>query len=233
MTNPNLINPEWDATVMKNRELVSALADGRLQGDEFARTVSLLGSDSDARASWHQYHLVGDLLRSAEAVNLFEAKGADDAGFVARFQARLARETAAIALAGGSEYAPDSVAGYALPEGNAGTIGLQNQSANDSNFRWKLVAGFASLAAVAAIGWNAIGYAGGSAGNGSGAAQLAQVQAPVVVPVIQPMDTGTAVMIRDPHLDALLAAHKQFGGTSALQMPAGFLRNATFEGGNR
>ncbi|MHB8949586.1 MAG: sigma-E factor negative regulatory protein, partial [Rhodoferax sp.] len=37
-------------------------------------------------------------------------------------------------------------------------------------------------------------------------------------------------MIRDPQLDALLAAHKQFGGTSALQGPAGFLRNATFDG---
>ena len=33
--------------------------------------------------------------------------------------------------------------------------------------------------------------------------------------------------------EGLLAAHKQFGGTSALQMPAGFLRNATFEGGGR
>jgi sigma-E factor negative regulatory protein RseA len=30
-------------------------------------------------------------------------------------------------------------------------------------------------------------------------------------------------------LDQLLAAHQQFGGTSALQMPAGFVRNATFE----
>ena len=38
------------------------------------------------------------------------------------------------------------------------------------------------------------------------------------------------VMIRDPRIDELMAAHKQFGGTSALQMPAGFLRNATFEG---
>jgi sigma-E factor negative regulatory protein RseA len=27
----------------------------------------------------------------------------------------------------------------------------------------------------------------------------------------------------------MMAAHKQFGGTSALQMPSGFLRNATFE----
>ena len=37
------------------------------------------------------------------------------------------------------------------------------------------------------------------------------------------------VMIRDPRLDELLAAHRQTGGTTALQMPAGFLRNATFE----
>ena len=36
-------------------------------------------------------------------------------------------------------------------------------------------------------------------------------------------------MLRDARLDELLAAHKQFGGISALQMPAGFLRNATFE----
>jgi sigma-E factor negative regulatory protein RseA len=40
---------------------------------------------------------------------------------------------------------------------------------------------------------------------------------------------GPQIMIRDPRLDELLAAHKQFGSTSALQMPAGFLRNATFE----
>ncbi len=37
------------------------------------------------------------------------------------------------------------------------------------------------------------------------------------------------VMLRDPRLDELLAAHRQFGGTSALQMASGFLRNATFE----
>jgi sigma-E factor negative regulatory protein RseA len=40
-------------------------------------------------------------------------------------------------------------------------------------------------------------------------------------------------MIRDPRLDELLAAHKQFGGASALQQPAGFLRNATFQPAGR
>lgn len=49
-------------------------------------------------------------------------------------------------------------------------------------------------------------------------------------PVVAVADAdGQQVMIRDPRLGELLAAHKQFGSTSALQMPAGFLRNATFE----
>jgi sigma-E factor negative regulatory protein RseA len=41
------------------------------------------------------------------------------------------------------------------------------------------------------------------------------------------------VMLRDPQLDAMLAAHRQAGGAPALQMSAGFLRNATFEGTSR
>jgi sigma-E factor negative regulatory protein RseA len=60
------------------------------------------------------------------------------------------------------------------------------------------------------------------------------VAAPPHAPVAVAQSGGTAaaeqVMIRDPRLDELLAAHKQFGGASALQMPAGFMRNATIEG---
>ena len=51
--------------------------------------------------------------------------------------------------------------------------------------------------------------------------------APVVA--VADAEGGAQVMLRDPRLDELLAAHKQFGSTTALQMPAGFLRNATFE----
>jgi sigma-E factor negative regulatory protein RseA len=61
--------------------------------------------------------------------------------------------------------------------------------------------------------------------------QLAQV--PVSTEVSMVAGAEAAIMIRDPQLDALLVAHRQFGGTSALQMPAGFLRNATFEGAAR
>jgi sigma-E factor negative regulatory protein RseA len=41
------------------------------------------------------------------------------------------------------------------------------------------------------------------------------------------------VMIRDPQLDALLAAHRNFAGASALQMAPGFVRNANFEEAGR
>jgi sigma-E factor negative regulatory protein RseA len=40
-------------------------------------------------------------------------------------------------------------------------------------------------------------------------------------------------MIRNRELDALMAAHRQSGGSSALQNPSGFLRNATFDGAAR
>jgi sigma-E factor negative regulatory protein RseA len=60
------------------------------------------------------------------------------------------------------------------------------------------------------------------------AAQLSHVGAePVVV------NTSQGVLIRDAQLEALMAEHRQFGGVSALQMPAGFLRNATHDANER
>jgi sigma-E factor negative regulatory protein RseA len=60
--------------------------------------------------------------------------------------------------------------------------------------------------------------------NGA-AAQLAQ-SATQAAPVFT--QTAAGAMLRNPQLDALIAAHNQAGGTSALQMPSGFLRSATF-----
>jgi len=52
----------------KNRELVSALADGQLRDEEFARTVEWVNQTEEARLTWHTYHLVGDVLRLGEPV---------------------------------------------------------------------------------------------------------------------------------------------------------------------
>ena len=83
---------------------------------------------------------------------------------------------------------------------------------------------------VAATGEMGATHARMGAENNSGPGG-ADTAAPGVA--VADADTGSQVMIRDPRLDELLAAHKQFGSTSALQMPAGFLRNATFESPGR
>jgi len=205
-----------------NRERVSALMDGQLRSQEFAHAVLAACDDADAQEAWDTYHLIGDVLRAGAA-----AHGHTAPDFVARVQTRLQAE--GIAKAPAAEVIsqrPDSGVVQHMPS--------RQPAANTDSFRWKMVAGFASLAAVVAIGWNSASTVWAPAA----APQLAQapqaVASPLVAVAVPSMGQGGgAVMLRDPQLDDILAAHKQQGDSSALQMPAGFLRNATFDGRTR
>jgi sigma-E factor negative regulatory protein RseA len=216
------------------REQVSALADGQLDGLEFVAAVKLAAEDDDARASWHVYHLVGEVLRSSEPVNC-----GHDRDFVARLGARLRAEPA-------NQQVMESGLNDANKVARNDRLALEvdqisqkiRHAANDASFRWKLVAAFASLAAMGVIGLNAI-QALDDSPAGARLAQSSAVPAGLIAASQGPV-TGASlaaadpmVMIRDPRLDELLAAHRQFGGTSAFQNPSGFLRNATFEGSAR
>lgn len=204
----------------KNRELVSALADGQLRGAEFACTVEWLNEADDAQVAWDTYHLVGEVLRSGETV-----VSAADTAFMQRLKLSLQQEKPLRPRMS----AINSVASCTVSTGATGLNDSKVESANNASFRWKLLAGVASLAAVSVIGWQAWG--GG--GDLQGAALMAQTVNPDVALQQVAANGAPQVMIRDRQLDALLAAHRQFGGTSALQKPAGFLRNATFEGAGR
>lgn len=192
---------------MDTHELISALADGQLHGEEFARAVQAATGDGQARANWHAYHLIGDVLRSPEL-----AQTGRDSTFLARLQARLDAENVV----------PTE---QAYPQPADVPSAMAQAAANDASFRWKLVAGFACVAAIAAIAWGTVVAPGGAAGQIELARAPQNTQLPVTL-----ASGERQVMIRDSRLDELMAAHRQFGGTSALQMPAGFLRNATFEG---
>lgn len=188
---------------MRTEEMISALADGQLAGDAFARGVELAAADPVARQAWDAYHLIGDVLRSGE-----RAACVLPAEFMDGLRMRLQQEQ------------------VAAPGAPAATVTVSSRepaqaAANDASFRWKLVAGFASVAAIAAIAWTAVGAPAAKPEQ----AQLANVPSGTVL-----AETQRGVMIRDARLDEFLAAHRQLGGASALQMPAGFLRNATFEG---
>jgi sigma-E factor negative regulatory protein RseA len=196
---------------LKNRAQVSDLMDGRLRGEAFSEAVALAAVSEDARNTWLANHVIGDVLRFGDATG-----AAGGAQFADRFRARLAQEPTPPLMAPELSDGSDMLTAAVSNRGN--TV-----SANNANFRWKMVAGVASFVAVAALGWLTLTSLGGP----DTAPQLAQTG------TVESQKSDNQVMIRDPHLDALLAAHKQFGGTSALQMPAGFLRNATFESPSR
>jgi sigma-E factor negative regulatory protein RseA len=191
-------------------ERLSALVDGACTRPELDAVMGDVAVRDDLRQAWVEYHWMGEVMRSGR-----QAGTPADAGFVAAVMARVVEQ--------------DTTVGRSDPDGAA----TQAEAANDPVFRWKMVAGLASLVAVFAVAWNvALGPAQ------RGAAELAQATEPPVVAaggVVRDsvVVTERGILIRDPQLEALMAAHRQVGGMSALEMPAGFLRNATFEGPQR
>lgn len=183
---------------------MSALADGELRGEELSQALAACELDPALLASWHRYHLIGDVLRSPD---LLVARTSSP--FLTRLQSRLAQET----------LRPATQADHALPT-PAARPAVTHAAANDSIFRWKMLVGVASMTAVVVMVWTLAVPAS------STSAQLSQSPVPTdSVLVASPQ----GVIVRDARLEELLAAHKQVGGNSALQMPSGFLRNATFE----
>jgi sigma-E factor negative regulatory protein RseA len=198
---------------------LSALVDGELGSVQAAALVQASREDKDLLDTWSSYQAIGDVLRT---------------------HARDTRHGSSRNVRG---LAPTGVRDGASDFANPSVVQAAPQAAaNDSIFRWKLVAGIAALAAVGSIAWSLVATQSAPVG-----AQLAQRSAPAVTAVAGLVDAASTspgavlassadnapVMIRDARLDELLAAHKQFGGASALQQPAGFLRNATFQSAGR
>ena len=82
-----------------------------------------------------------------------------------------------------------------------------------------------------AVAWGVAG-----SGSGSTAPQLAQIGAAQVgvapsgaaQTAVVVTESAVGPMIRDVRLEELLSAHKQFGATT-LQVPSGFVRNASLD----
>ncbi len=184
-------------------EAISALVDGELAAHQWDSALEAAVHDPAGREAWQRYQRLGELLRATDLIAEKRHSTLALGSFVSKVMEKVAAEPLAAPLA--------IAAGQVRAAARA-------PAANDA-WGWKLAAGFASLAAVVAVAWNFVAtpQPGG---------QLAGAPTP---PTAQTAQTAEAVMIRDPRLDELLAAHRQLGGGSALQAPAGVLRNATFE----
>ena len=201
-----------------SNERISALIDGELQTESCAHVIGELLSDAKSMDTWHVYQLVGDVLRSTEL-----APTTNDLAFWNRLEQRLAIESPR----------PDDSASVhatdAMTHSVAAWAATGREGANAPQFRWKVLASVACTALVVVVGsgiWLQTSL--------SGDMQLANGQAvEATKQVVVVTDPVAGTMLRDPRLDELMAAHRQLGGHSALQVPAGFLRNATFEGASR
>jgi len=212
--------PELDEALVSSPEWLSALLDGECPPERMGQaTAARAGSNADPAldlyADWSRYHWIGEALRGSAARLAPPASPA----FAEAVLARLAPEPA-------PALSP-------LMEPPARPVSLPQTAANDAVFRWKMVAGLASVASVAALSWS---FLAGDVAPGADP-QWAQVPAQQAVAVadqaaatagLQGVMTAHGLLWRDPQLDAMLAAHRQHGGISALHVPVGFLRNATY-----
>jgi sigma-E factor negative regulatory protein RseA len=195
-------------------EWLSALFDGECTMPQVEALLTRGDAAAD-RATWDAYRCIGQALRAQAA-----AHGGADPAFVRAVMARVAHET------GETLVEASSVSEAATP----GAVSARMPAANDAVFRWKVVAGVAAVAAAVAIVWGS----GGLPGAPEGGAQWARntqdnAPAPTVVSAPAVPASASSGVVRDPQIEELMAAHRQWGGASALQTSAGFLRAASYD----
>lgn len=212
------------------------------------------------REDWSTYHLIGDALRSSTPTAHTPAQDLLAALHTRMEQEKhldthtspVQLHTASVAATGDghvqtqADDAIDTAALIHLTQRHAQRSSSAEQrhsrhftprrAANDEapGGRWKMAAGFCAVATLVLL---ASRLSDGTDGASADAAQLAASPPPVatqpepqLVAVPTATDQGTALVLRDPRLDALLAQHQQYAPRAPLQVPADFLRNAGFVG---
>jgi sigma-E factor negative regulatory protein RseA len=197
MNDMNEPAPRAEAPADERWAALSALADG--DAGALGPACALWREDPQARATWHAYHLIGDVLRSDELA----ASPSRDAAFLAALRTRLAAEPTVLAPA---EKAPTPARrhGWLLPAaaaaGFAAVAGLLVVT------RLSAPADDGPLLAVGPAPRAGLALAGGAA----------SAPQPLVI---------DGRMIRDARLDGYLRAHREALGGVPAAVPGGAPRS--------
>jgi sigma-E factor negative regulatory protein RseA len=189
------------------RQRLSELVDGEADAQEAQHLCRAWRDDTELRERWHAYQLIGDVLRSEDLAHPVPR----DELFLTALRSRLADEPAVLA--------PSPQRGAMRPRRPAWLA----PAAVAAGF--VVVAGVLVLTRVAA-----------PIGDDSSAATLASARAPLRVAASSgPQSEATTEvqalvadgkLIRDARLERYLAAHKQYGGSSAVTVPGVVLRSS-------
>ncbi len=194
------------------REQLSALVDGEATLPSMPGVLAYAESD-EGQQSWRMYHLIGDVLRSPELAHHSQHD------ILSGVRAHMEREPRA--FTGGADDMPLGQLQQVAAAEAAQPSQLHRGAANASVFRWKMAAGFASVAAVAAIGWGAL--LGGGADEGRAGAQLAALSPQSVAAVAHGASVALAGIaapeVDDAHI--ALGADAQSSTVVAVTTPNG------------
>ena len=200
-------------------EQLSALTDSEATDGEASELAGRWRDDASLRADWHAFHLIGDVLRSEDLAST----GQHDAEFLQVLRDKLAQEPVVLAPA--------------RPGGAEAVVASQTARRSQA---WPAAAAVV-LVSVGAMLWTQRAPEGAS----DKPAVLAQ-QAPAA-PIASSTASGPVAVepetlivqgeqgpvLRHAQIDSYLAAHQQFGGSSALGTTAGFVRNASVQAPGR
>ena len=183
------------------RQVLSSLMDSDLAPDQLPQVMASWQQDADQRATWHCYHLIGDVLRSEELAQ----PAARDAVMLLALRARLADEPVPLAPRALAHTQP------AVPPPNAGV----NSQAGRRAWVGRLVAPVALTAGfVVVAGLLLVLNSGGPQGADGGQMAL-NAAAPVSALPSQVVNTDAGALVRNAGLDRYLEAHRKLGNSVA------------------
>lgn len=204
-------------------EDLSALADGELGPAAVARLCGEWRNELGMRERWHQYHLIGDVLRSEDLA----AMPAHDNDFLVALRGRLVSEPIVMApLAAVAR--PDAV--RSAPPGRRRVVAFG-----------AIAAGFVVVAAgvLTILGQPIAGSSSAAPAVGT----LAQTAPAIVVAARSPVRAdsvselqptiASGQLIRDAKLDSYLSAHRQWSEGAVLGGHAAYLRYNPGDGATR
>lgn len=220
-----------DSGDAQRRQCLSAVADGEARNDEVSLACAAWRDDAQARADWHAYALIGDVLRSDDLARSAEA----DSAFLARLRKRMAHEPVVLAPSEPRPVQPAAaVAGtVALP------LGVQARKRYWGT-SMSVAAGALTVIGVAAV------MRGVAVPEAPEAVALAPTQSAAPLAVrpgsqVEPLLlSGTAVpvshpganaYVRDAEIDRYLNAHRQYARGAVLATPGGLRQVAASPAG--
>ena len=175
---------------------LSSMADGDADAQAQQRCLDLWANDAQARQRWHEYQLIGDVLRSQELA----CSGTHDAAFLEALRARLKSEPALLRPKAPMVAAPRSRA-WGVP--------------------MAAMAGVAAVAGVVVVLRTTPDSAAPMVATQGSTAPIVAVMP--ATPVNTQVVNGR--LIRDARLDRYFAAHRQSANGAALQMPGAVVRS--------